>query len=194
MARNAEDIFQEVGIEGGAEAVTQAAATFIRLHPLYHTPPSAKDLSESELEVLEAGGFPKPPPKLSLGDNIAIVAGEVGVLIAGALSQAQTAKLLDVDPSRVRQRIGQGTLYAITGANNVKVLPRFQFTDQGLLPGLEKVLPVINKEAHPIAVQRFFLTPNADLYSEELNADLSPRDWLITGHSPDPVARIAADL
>lgn len=194
MARNAEDIFQELGIDGGAEAVTQAAATFIRLHPLYHTPPSTQDLSESELEILEAGGFPKPPKRLSLGDNIAIVAGEVGVLIASALTQAQAAERLGVDQSRVRQRIGQGTLYAITGENNVKVLPRFQFTDQGVLPGVEKILPVINKEAHPIAVQRFFLTAQADLYSEELNTVLSPRDWLITGHSPEPVIRMAADL
>jgi hypothetical protein len=176
MARNAEDIFQEMGIEGGAEAVTQAAATFIRLHPLYHIPPSTQDLSESELKILEAGGFPKPSLQLCLGDNIAIVAGDVGVLIASALSQAQAAKLLDdVDPSRIRQLISQGTLYAISGENNVNVLPRFQFTKHAVLPGLEKVLPLINKEVHPIAVQHFFLSPNADLYSEELNTTLSPR-------------------
>ncbi|MGD8939817.1 MAG: hypothetical protein PVJ72_10585 [Gammaproteobacteria bacterium] len=194
MARNAEDIFQQMGIEGGAEAVTHAAATFIRLHPLYSAPPTSKDLSEHELKVLEEGGFPTVPDTVSLGDNIAIVAGEVGVMIASALSQSQAAQLLGVDQSRIRQRIGQGTLYTITGENNVKVLPRFQFTDEGVLPGLEKVLPVINNEAHPIAVQRFFLTVSSDLYSEELQANLSPRDWLISGHNPDAVVRMAADL
>jgi hypothetical protein len=115
-------------------------------------------------------------------------------MIASALSQSQAAQLLGVDQSRIRQRIGQGTLYTITGENNVKVLPRFQFTDEGVLPGLEKVLPVINNEAHPIAVQRFFLTVSSDLYSEELQANLSPRDWLISGHNPDAVVRMAADL
>ena len=194
MARNAEDIFRELGIEGGAEAVTQAAATFIQLHPLYTVPPSAQDLSEHELKVLEEGGFPKLPAEISLGDNIAIVAGEIGVLIASALSQAQAAHLLGVDPSRIRQRISQGSLYAITDENNVKVLPRFQFTDKGALPGLDKILPVIHKEAHPIAVQRFFLTPNADLFSEELQANLSPRDWLMTGHQSEPIVKMAADL
>lgn len=194
MVRKAEDIFQQMGIEGGAEAVTHAAATFIRLHPLYSVPPTSKDLSEYELKVLEEGGFPKVPDTVSLGDNIAIVAGEVGVLIACALTQSQAAQLLGVDQSRIRQRISQGTLYTIMGENNVKVLPRFQFTDAGVLPALEKVLAVINKEAHPIAIQRFFLTVSADLSSEELHANLSPRDWLITGHNPDAVVRMAADL
>lgn len=194
MARKAEDIFEQMGIEGGAEAVTNAAATFIRLHPLYTSPPSSKDLSEQELKVLEEGGFPKLPDDVSLGDNIAVVAGEVGVMIASALTQSHAAQLLGVDQSRIRQRISQGTLYAVAGENNAKVLPRFQFTDKGVVPGLEKVLPVINKEAHPIAVQRFFLTVSADLYSEELDDNLSPRDWLITGHNLDPVLRMAADL
>jgi hypothetical protein len=194
MTQNSEDIFQQMGIEGGAEAVTHAAATFIRLHPLYSIPPTSKDLSEQELMVLDEGGFPKVPDTVSLSDNIAIVAGEVGVMIASALTQLQAAQLLGVDQSRIRQRISQGTLYTITGENNVKVLPRFQFTDEGVLPGLEKVLAVINKEAHPMAIQRFFLTVSSDLYSEELQANLSPRDWLLTGHSPDAVVRMAADL
>lgn len=194
MARNAEDIFQQMGIEGGAEAVTDAAAAFIRLHPLYTFPPTSKDLSEHELRILEEGGFPKVPDRVSLGENLAIVAGEVGVMIASALTQSQAAQLLGVDQSRIRQRISQGTLYTIAGGNNVKVLPRFQFTADGVLPGLEKVLAVINKEAHPIAVQRFFLTVSSDLFSAELQANLTPRDWLITGHSPDAVVRMAADL
>jgi hypothetical protein len=194
MARNAEDVFLQQGIEGGAEAVTNAAANFIRLHPLYVYPPSTQDLSVHELQVLEEGGFPKLPAQISLSDNITIVAGEVGVLIASALSQVQAAQLLGVDPSRIRQRISQGTLYAIAGQDNIKVLPRFQFTDKGALPHLEKVLPGINKEAHPVAVQRFFLTASADLYSDELGTNLSPRDWLITGHSPDPVIKMTADL
>ncbi len=194
MAQNAEDIFQQMGIEGGAEAVTHAAATFIRLHPLYFVSPSSRDLSEHELNVLRDGGFPSIPDTVSLGDNIAIVAGEVGVMIAGAFTQSQVAELLGVDQSRIRQRISQGTLYAITGENNVKVLPRFQFTVSGALPVLEKVLPAINKDTHPIAVQRFFLTASADLYSDELKTNLTPRDWLIIGHNPDVVARMAADL
>lgn len=194
MARNAEDFFREQGIEWGAEAVTQAAAAFIRLHPLFHSRPSSHDLSEPELKVLKTDGFPLPNDSFSLANNIAIVAGKVGVLIAGALSQTDAVTLLGVDQSRIRQRISQGTLYAVTGENNVKVLPRFQFNDNNVLPGLGKILPLINKEAHPITVQRFFLSTPVDLSSDELSAPLSPRHWLITGHSPDQLVRMAADL
>ena len=93
-----------------------------------------------------------------------------------------------------RQRISRGTLYAISGEDNIKVLLRFQFTDKATLPHLEKVLPVINKDAPPIVVQRFFLTASVDLFSKDLAANLSTRDWLITGHNPELVIRMAADL
>jgi len=144
--------------------------------------------------LLQEGGFPAITDSISLSDNMAIIAGEVGVMIASALSQMKTAQLLSVDESRIRQRISKGTLYAIIGDNNKKVLPRFQFTKTGTLPGLEKVLPAINNDVHPIAIQRFFLTPSEDLYSKELKTILSPRDWLITKYPPEPVVLMAADL
>ncbi len=194
QVQNVEDLFLEMGIEGGTTAVAKAAATFIRLHPLYNTPPSSNDLSDTEVKLLREGGFPEITDSISLSDNLTIIAGEVGVMIASALSQMKAANLLSVDESRIRQRIGNGTLYAMAGDNNKKVLPRFQFTKTGTLPGLGKVLPAINNDVHPIAIQRFFLTPSEDLYSKELNTILSPRDWLITRYSPEPVILIAADL
>ncbi|NOZ53918.1 MAG: hypothetical protein GXP08_12440 [Gammaproteobacteria bacterium] len=194
MSRNAEDIFLGMGIAGGVAAVTNAAAEFIRVHPLYIVPPSSQDISENELKVLEEGGFPPVIGDASLSDNMAIIAGEVGVMIAGAMSQSQAAQLMGVDESRIRQRISHGTLYAMKGNHNKKVLPRFQFMDTGVIPGLEKILPAINKDAHPVAVQRFFVTANDDLYSNELKTNLSPRDWLISAHSPDPIQCMATDL
>lgn len=192
--QNTEDLFREIGIEGGIEAIANTAATFIRRHPLYSTPPSSKDLSETEIKLLQEGRFPEITDFTSLSENMAIVAGEVGVMIASALSQMETARLLSVDESRIRQRISKGTLHTIIGDNNKKVLPRFQFTNASTLPGLEKVLPAINHDVHPIAIQRFFLTPSGDLYSKELKTILSPRDWLIARYSPEPVVLMAADL
>lgn len=193
-SQNAEDLFHKMGIEGGADAVTHAAASFISQHPLYSIAPSSQDLTEHELKLLRDGGFPKVTKTVSLSNNLTIVAGEIGVMIASALSQKDAAHLMGVDESRIRQRISQGTLYAISGDYNKKVLPRFQFTDTGTLPGLEKVLPVINKDAHPMAVQRFFLTVSEDLYSKEMKAPLSPRDWLITRHPPEPVTLMVTDF
>jgi len=192
MGQNAKELFLELGIEGGEEAVIDAAAAFLRTHPLFRIVPSNHDLTDHELSLLAAGGF--PAPATSLSDAITQVAGEVGVLIASALSQAQAAKRLGVDASRIRQRIAQRTLYAVQGNTSSKVLPLFQFTESGTLPHLEKIIPVISASAHPMAVQRFFLSPTPDLYSEETASPLSPRDWLLTGHSPDLVIRMAADV
>ena len=194
QAQSVEDLFREIGIEGGIAAVANAAASFIRRHPLYSTPPSSKDLSETEIKLLQEGKFPEITAFTTLSENMTIVAGEVGVMIASALSQTKAANLLSVDESRIRQRIGKGTLYAIAGDNNKKVLPRFQFTKTGTLPGLEKVLPAINNDVHPIAIQRFFLTPSEDLYAKEMKTMLSPRDWLIARYSPEPIVLMAADL
>ena len=57
VVKNAEDIFRKLGIDGGVEAVVQAAASFFRNHPLYLAPPNSQDLSEAEFKALEAGGF-----------------------------------------------------------------------------------------------------------------------------------------
>jgi len=194
--QNAEDLFHEMGIEGGTAAVANAAASFIRRHPLYSAPPSTTDLSEAEIKLLQEGGFPEITDFTSskCSDNLATIAGEVGVMIASALSQVQTAHLLNVAESRIRQRISKRTLYAIVGDNNKKVLPRFQFTISSTLPGLEKVLPAINNNVHPVVIQRFFLTASEDLYAKELKTILSPRDWLIARYPPEPLELMAADL
>lgn len=195
MAQELDGIQADFGVE--KDEIFDVARAFLRSHPFLSpippAPPAANELSAHELSVLAEGGFPEPGPS-ALRHNIAVLAGEVGVMITSALSQADAAELLGVDQSRIRQRISQGTLFTVSGATGAKVLPKFQFTEEGALPGLEKILPVINAEAHPVSVQRFFITPNADLYSDILESELSPRDWLIAGHSPEPVIRMAADL
>jgi len=47
---------------------------------------------------------------------------------------------------------------------------------------------------HPVAVYRWFTLPNSDLVPEDLNRELSPREWLVAGYSPKLVAELAADL
>jgi hypothetical protein len=50
------------------------------------------------------------------------------------------------------------------------------------------------KDLHPIGVYHWFTTPNPDLAPENLGRALSPREWLLTGHSPIVVAELASDL
>jgi hypothetical protein len=57
-----------------------------------------------------------------------------------------------------------------------------------------RVLPNISENAHPVAVQRFFLKGNPDLESKIQAQAISPRDWLLTGHSPETVVLLAREL
>lgn len=101
--------------------------------------------------------------------------------------------MLCVTPGRIRQRIDERSLYAVA-SHKGRVCPLWQFYEGKTLPGLEQVLKAISPAAHPIAVLNFFMNPNPDLESPILDAQLSPRDWLISGHSADEVVILGREL
>lgn len=125
--------------------------------------------------------------------NAAVIADEFAEMAATAYGQVEVAQLLGVSTGRVGQRLENGSLYSIHGLSG-RVCPRFQFHDGRTLPGLEVVLAAISDQAHPVGVQRFFLSVHQDLESGELGASLSPRDWLMKGHDPQVIAILARDL
>ncbi len=126
-------------------------------------------------------------------ENVAMIASEYDELERSSYTQNEVANLLNVTTSRVRQRLDNGTLYWINGSNG-RVCPRFQFFDNRTLPGLAIVLASLSKSAHPLVVNRFFLTEQVDLESELLGRRLTPRDWLATRHDPKEVVILARDL
>jgi len=157
-------------------------------------PKEIHKLTDLELKLLDMGGFSRPPSTVSLGNNKSAIEKEIDALTADALTLEETAKLLKTDQNTVRLQIEQGSLYTISGPDQAELLPRFQFLECSTLPGLHKILPAMSKEAHPLSVQRFFLTPNTDLYSDTLETNLSPRDWLTSGNNIELVVRLAAEL
>lgn len=185
---------EEAGITN-IDSLASAAAAFLRAHPIYPVQPMPNALLEQEEAFLFRGGAAGVGvhnPR-SATENVAVIAGEYAQMVATASSQQDVARRLDVSTSRIRQRLDRGSLYAIDGPSG-RVCPQFQFADGGTLPGLEAVLGVMSPTAHPVAVQRFFLTASPDLESEALGQILSPRDWLLTGHSPEPVMLLAREL
>jgi hypothetical protein len=74
------------------------------------------------------------------------------------------------------------------------LLPRFQFTEEGTVPGIEQILGELDPELHPLSVQRWFTLPDPDLTDEVSREPMSPLDWLRTGHKPSVVARMASEL
>jgi hypothetical protein len=69
------------------------------------------------------------------------------------------AKRLDVDTNRVRQRIYPRSLYAFT-QRGVWLVPALQLERRTLVPGLDAVVAALSPMLHPVAVSRWFTTPN----------------------------------
>ncbi len=112
-------------------------------------------------------------------------------LIETSVTTARAAAMLDVDSSRIRQRLRERTLFGIEYENEWR-LPRFQFERKKVLPGLNVVLPALPPDVNPLDVAAWFLEPNVDL--EMAAAPTSPRAWLLRGGSPAAVAALAQQL
>lgn len=177
------------------DELARAAAAFLRTHALDRSQQPWKPLSEPETNFLKAGGargLSNDHPS-ELRDNLTTITAEYAHMVVTGLSENETAATLGVSISQVQERIDQGFLYVIQGPSGL-ICPIFQFSDKGTLPGIEAVLAVLNKQAHPVSVQRFFLTPSADLESTEIGHILSPREWLISEHPLEPVITLAKEV
>jgi hypothetical protein len=150
-------------------------------------------LPRAEREALRAVGFTFKEQDLGAKDPVARAAAEMTALLATSLTAKQAAEGMGVDPSRVRQRLADRTLYGVLWKHRWR-LPLFQFHEGASLAGLERVLPELSTDLSPIAVERWFLRPSPDLHSEELGRDLSPREWLLAGLPPEKPARVARHL
>ncbi|WP_053070664.1 hypothetical protein [Halomonas sp. PR-M31] len=194
ISRDDMHVLEKAGIPD-IESLAASAVEFLREHPIYEQANPTNALSVDEERLLMAGGAEGvgEPNRMASQYNLRSAVAQYAQLVKRAYRQSEVATLLEVTTSRIRQRTDEGSLYALTSANR-RVYPRWQFGESATLPNLEPVLNALSVSAHPLAVERFFLTPHADLESDLLDAILSPRDWLLAGHSPDPVIRMAREL
>jgi hypothetical protein len=164
--------------------------------------PASTQLAPSELQVLRRGGFDLESSGMKADDPLAQSIADYAALLKTALTTRKAAKLLGRDESRIRQRLLKRTLYGIHKGSSW-MLPLFQFEVAGrkgkrepkrLIPGIEAVFPKLDPELNPVTVYRWFVSPSDELYDEQTSRPLSPRDWLLAGHSPDRVVALAADL
>ncbi|MEA3302163.1 MAG: hypothetical protein U9Q75_02705 [Pseudomonadota bacterium] len=153
---------------------------------------------ESEIEVLQQGGFPLDEiaeERQSAADLVSQISAEYAVIASTAIDTSEAAKWLHVNPSRIRQRIGDHSLLAIQGVENNWLLPRFQFDNDGReIPGMRRVLQGMEEGLHPITINGFLNAPQPDLYSDLLQKPLSPKEWLKSGHPVEPVIDLARVL
>lgn len=153
---------------------------------------SAREFTEGESEALYRGGLDVSRP--SGGSQLALTATRYAAMLASSLTVAEAAALLGVSDSRIRQRIGNGTLYSVR-VGKERRLPRFQFAEGVEVPGVGEVLREIAEDVYPLSVENWFTRPNPDLYLDEDEEEpVSPREWLLSGGSPEVLVPVAKEL
>lgn len=173
------------------EAVAQLQRTYYRSDP-------RSDLTPEEVEALEEGGFNLDPPEPGTDDPLARTAAEYAALLHTALTTSEAAERLEVDPSRIRQRLTAQPpgLYGIRLDTEWRI-PEFQFEGNRLLPGWGQVLAQLSKDVHPVAFHRWLTFPHSDLVcvgDDEEEEPVSPRNWLRAGYPPAAVADLVKEL
>ena len=185
--------FQMHGLTAQApEALNEALRRAIEsMHRTLYAP-SRDELTPSELALLDRAGVDveEHPDR---GDPMAVYATEFGAILATSLSAARTGERLGgVTAVRVRQMIRERSLYALRLEGRWRI-PIFQFQDEGLVPNIVAINPILPRTLDPVSVLRWYTRPDPEL--EIPGGDvLSPLDWLRAGMDPAPVVSLARDL
>ncbi|ATQ30040.1 DNA-binding protein [Rhodococcus ruber] len=137
----------------------------------------AASLPAHEADLLDAGDAPES--LLALATAVADRTARMRRLLENTLTVEQAAERLGgVGPSRVRQRVGDRSLWALKRANRL-LLPAVQFTDDGQVPGLDAVLQALPENMQPLSIHGLLTTPQPSLVVD--GAPTSVVDWLLTG-------------
>ena len=143
-------------------------------------------LEDDEKRVLREGGFSLAP--LEGVDPLIETQRRVARLLIESLTIDEASALLQISVERVLELCRGRHIYSLNSAYGLTRFPRFQFNEDGLLPGFESVAPHILEEEYLVEVTNWFTLPNPDLYlKDDVDDTLSPRDWLLGGYDPKMV-------
>jgi hypothetical protein len=192
-------LFERLGLHVDEDEFEELLDEALRLFLPERAPrPAQADLTEREAAALAAAGLTFDRRAAGADSPVARTAAEFAALLASALTVPQAAARLDVEPSRVRQRLAEHTLYGIKLKAGWR-LPLFQFADRGThgthgtVPNFAVVAPRLFG-VHPVAVARWFTSPHVDLVVDDGEEPVSPGTWLETGRDPQRVAELADEL
>ncbi len=151
-------------------------------------------LTAGEGALLDEAGLVEEPDG---GEQLERGLIEFDLLVRESLSLAEAARRLKVSQSRLRQRLSPDvrTLYGIKCGERAWRIPTFQFAKKGrLVRNIDKVLPRIRPDAHPLAVYRWFAEPHQDLVVGDEETPLTPLVWLDAGYDRNVVGELAAEI
>ena len=176
-----------------ADAEVEAVATRVALLDLAaeelgaYAPrprPAQGTLTEAEWKLLVEGFGSKVKPVPPGPDHPRTrYLAEAARLRADTMSVEEAAKLLGVNGSRIRQRLGgrPRTLLGMKSGREWRVF-RYQFDGDRLVPGLERVIAAMPRDRDPVGDHNWLTLPSSELALEDGNDTLvSPMDWLRLG-------------
>lgn len=189
MTAPLESVLAEAGLRVDAKEFLELVARAVRKVSPPHTHPSDYFTAEQRSVLTEVGLDLSDYREAELDPRARAVATEA-VLGDTALTVHEAARLLGVDTSRIRHRLKEGRLAG--WKDQGWRLPAWQFTLDGVLPGLEAVLRALPDDQPPLMVAAFMNTPQDDL---QINgSDATPREWLALHGDPTPVVALARAL
>lgn len=155
------------------------------LQALHQASHPATELNDHDAALLDAAGFPESP--LAVAAAVADRQARMRQLTDTALTVEQAAQRLGVSTSRVRQRAGDRSLWAIKVGHRL-LLPELQFTDRGQIPGLDAVLTALPHDLHPLSIHGLLTTPQSDLRID--GTEISIVEWLTGGGALDAAREV----
>lgn len=151
-----------------------------------------QEYSPAEAEALQRGGATVAANTDAVARVTARTAAKYAALYATSRSTGDVARMIHKTDSRIRQLCLGRKLYGYK-VHGEWYLPDFQFAYGRPIPGLDAVIPRLAPTLSLIAVYNWFTHPNPNLADDD-GPPMSPRDWLVSGHSPELVGALAAEL
>lgn len=180
------EYLSERGVEVDEEELLSALDQLLGEHLVAE---GSAGLTKGAQAVLERVS-PPPRRRAAASATAATVAESVKLLVTTRTVE-QVASDLGVDPSRIRHRVADKTLYVLRVGRRL-LLPTWQFDGTAPLPFLGAVLTALPPDLHPLEVAGFMTNPQGDL--EVRNRAVSPKRWLAGGGDPAPVIELAESL
>ncbi|GHG92789.1 hypothetical protein GCM10017788_69820 [Amycolatopsis acidiphila] len=172
-----------------AEFLTLVEDAARRLVP--PNPDPAHFFAPGQRQALAEAGLDLSPYHEDEPDYRARAVAAQAVLAESALTVSAAAGRLGIDPSRVRHRLAARRLTGWKDQGGWR-LPAWQFTEDGVLPSLDAVLAAVPGDEPALVVAAFMTTKQDDL--EIAGEAVTPRQWLLAGGDPRPVAALAGTL
>lgn len=194
MTTRSADYFAARGLrDTSPEALNEALRAVLDSMPPTAYEDATKGLTTEEQAVLREGGLTLEPT--SDPDPLAETVIKYAAIVKRSLSSKEVSQRLGLAQSRVRQMIADRSLYSFLIDGN-RYIPDFQFGAEGRpIPNITQVNKALNPRMHPVEVYNWYHLPNVDLFlNDNIDATVSPLDWLKGGHDIDLLLLLARRL